>query len=72
MNYKVLKRVTKNYDEEFSKEQQTDEIEILVGDVIINITEQQCGMKVKPHVRIYAKDYLYSMDFDTFIKNATN
>ena len=72
MNYKVLKRVTKNYDEEFSKEQQTDEIEILVGDVVINITEQQCGMKVEPHVRIYAKDYLYSMDFDTFIKNATN
>lgn len=70
MNYKALKRVTKNYDAKFSREQKTDEIEITIGDIVINIAEQQYGVKTPPYVYLTTKDCTYQMSFETFIKNA--
>ena len=72
MEYKILKRVTKNYDEKFSKERQTNEIHLSVGGVKVFITEQQMGCALnKPHIMIWVPNgYSYCMDFDTFIKNA--
>ena len=79
MKYKFFKRITRNYEEKFSKEKKTDEIHIDVNGVKIYITEHQCGYSLdKPYVTIFIpKEYSnyngigsYSMDFDTFIKKA--
>ena len=80
MKYKVFKRVTRKYEEKFSKEKQTEEIHIKVNGVEIHIAEQQCGYPLdEPHVTIFVpKEYgcydgvdSYSMSFETFIKEAT-
>ena len=73
MKYKVFKRVTRKYEEKFSRERQTDEMHINVNGVEIHIIEQQAGYpldKAYVHVRI-PNGYGYDMDFDTFIKKAT-
>lgn len=70
IRYKALKRVTKNFDTKFSRERETDEIEITIGDITLNITEQQYGVKTPPYVYLTTKDCTYQMSFETFIKNA--
>ena len=74
MKYKVLKRVTRNYDEKFSREKQTDEMHINVRGIGIIITEQQCGHSLsEPHITIYAPNgCVYEMDFNTFINKVTS
>lgn len=73
MIYKVLKRVTKNFEEIFSKEKQTHEIQLKIGDSQIYITEQQCGSVFSPphppHIEIYVpeKKITYGMDYNDFL-----
>lgn len=74
MRYEVLKRVTRNFEEKFSKEKQTNEIHININGFDIFITEQQCGYLIsEPHVTIFVPNgYSYGMDFNTFIKKLTD
>lgn len=74
MRYEVLKRVTRNFEEKFSKEKQTNEIHININGFDIFITEQQCGHLIsEPHVTIFVPNgYSYGMDFNTFIKKLTD
>lgn len=73
MKYEVFKRITKKYEEKFSREKQTEEMHIDVNGVEIYITEHQCGYPIsEPHITIFAPNgYSYSMDFNTFIKKVT-
>lgn len=73
MKYEVFKRVTRKYEEKFSKEKQTDEIHINVNGVEIHIAEQQCGYPIsETHVTIFVPNgYSYGMDFNTFVKRLT-
>lgn len=77
MFYKVLKRVTKGFDEIFTKEKQTHEIHLRIGDSIIHITEQQVGSVFSPphppQIEIYVPDKQcsYGMDYNTFLEKIT-
>lgn len=77
MTYKVLKRVTKKFVEIFSKEKQTHEIDLKIGDSRIYITEQQCGNVFSPpfpaQIEVYVpwEKTTYSMDYNTFLKKIT-
>lgn len=73
MIYKVLKRVTKGFEEIFTKEKQTQEIHLKIGDSRIYITEQQVGDVFSPphppHIEIYVpeKQITYGMDYNAFL-----
>lgn len=68
MRYKALKKVTKDYDEIWSKERETDEIQINTHGVEIDITEQQVGVPLQqPYVNIYIDGITYSMNWDVFL-----
>lgn len=73
MKYRFLKRVTKNYDEKFSKEKKTDEIRLNVNGVVISIAEHQVGIPLdEPYIHISIPNgYSYGMDFNTFVKKLT-
>lgn len=72
MKYKTLKRVTKYYDEKFTKEKETNEIHININDVNIQIIGQQCGNVLnEPYIEIITKECSYGMDFNIFIKKLT-
>ena len=61
---------TRDYESVFTKEKEIKEIELCIGDFILHITEQQCGVALdKPYITIITNDGTYSMDFETFIKN---
>ncbi len=68
MKYKTLKRITKYYDEIWSKERAADEIQINTHGVEIDITEQQVGVPLpQPNVNIYIDGITYSMNWDVFL-----
>lgn len=69
MKYKVFKRVTRKYEEKFSKEKKTDEIHINVNGAKISIAEHQLGSPIdEPYVHISIPNgYSYGMDFNTLI-----
>lgn len=77
MVYKVFKRVTKGFEEIFSKEKQTHEIQLKIGDSWIRITEQQLGSVFSPphppEIEIYVpeKQTTYGMDYNTFLDKIT-
>lgn len=74
MKYEVLKKVTRKFEEKYSKEKKTNEIHININGFDMFITEQQCGMPIsEPHITICMPNgYSYSMDFNTFIKKITD
>jgi hypothetical protein len=68
MRYKTLKRITKYYDEIWSKERAADEIQINTHGVEIDITEQQVGVPLpQPNVNIYIDGITYSMNWNVFL-----
>ena len=74
MKYKAFKRCTKSYDEKFTREKETKELQIEIRDrIIIHFEEHQFGMDLdEPHVEIAIPDgYSYSMDLSEFIKRIT-
>ena len=73
MKYQILKRVTKDYEEVFTKERKIEEIHISIKDVDITITEQQLGNKFNEAEIIIdlPNNYTYVMDWSTFIKKIT-
>lgn len=74
MKYKALKRVTKGYDEIFTKEKETKELQINIKDKItIHFEEHQVGIDLsEPYVNIAIPNgYSYSMDLSEFIKLIT-
>ena len=74
MKYKAFKRCTKGYEEIFTKEKETKELQIDIKDRIeIHFEEHQVGRDLEePHVSIFIKNgYSYSMDLSEFIKRIT-
>lgn len=74
MRYKTLERVNDDYEEVFSEEQASEEMQIEVDGCRITISEQQCGNPVKPAwISFLAPDGVeHGMDFETFVKKITN
>ena len=74
MKYRTLKRITRNFDQVYSRQKETKEIHIDLGDdTTLYITEHQMGSPIKePHITIGIEDRgSYSMDLSTFIKTIT-
>lgn len=74
MKYRAFKRCTKGYDEKFTREKETKELQIEIKDrITIDFEEHQCGMDLnEPHVDIAIPGgYSYSMDLSEFIKRIT-
>lgn len=73
MKYKTFKCM-RNFDELFTREKETKEIQIEIDEVKVGITEHQFGLPInKPYVNITIKGKgVWSMDFSTFIKKAIN
>ena len=70
MKYKAFKKITKLYEEIFTKEKETKELAIDLNKISIYIAEHQFGIPLEePHVEICIKGICsYSMDLSTFIK----
>lgn len=73
MKYKVFKKC-KKYQEIYTKEKETKEIQIKLDRIAIYITEQQMGLPLnEPWVDIFLKGGCsYSMDLSTLIKKITS
>ena len=74
MKYKTLKRITRKFDQVYSKQKETKEITIELDDnTTLYITEHQMGTPIKePYITIGIEDRgSYSMDLSTFIKTIT-
>lgn len=74
MKYRAFKRCTKGYDEKFTKEKETKELQIEIKDrIAIHFEEHQFRMDLnEPHVDISIPGgYSYSMDLSEFIKRIT-
>ena len=61
MQYRALKKVTKNYDTKYTKETFTRELHLTFGNCKIYISEQQYGVTHTPHVDIVTSKCTYSM-----------
>lgn len=74
MKYRALKKCTKDYDEKFTREKETKELQIDIKNrIIIHFEEHQLGIDLnEPHVDIAIPGgYSYSMDLSEFIKRIT-
>lgn len=74
MKYRAFKKCTKDYDEKFTREKETKELQIDIKDrIIIHFEEHQLGMDLnEPHVDIAIPGgYSYGMDLSEFIKRIT-
>lgn len=74
MKYRAFKKCTKDYDEKFTREKETKELQIDIKDrIIIHFEEHQHGIDLnEPHVDIAIPGgYSYSMDLSEFIKRIT-
>ena len=74
MKYRAFKRCTKGYDEKFTREKETKELQIDIKDrIIIHFKEHQLGTDLKePYVNIaIPSGYSYGMDLSEFIKRIT-
>lgn len=74
MKYRAFKKCTKDYDEKFTREKETKELQIDIKDKIrIHFEEHQLGMDLnEPHVTFHIPGgYSYSMDLSEFIKRIT-
>lgn len=74
MKYRAFKRCAKGYEEKFTREKETKELQIDIKDrIIIHFEEHQLGMDLnEPHVDIAIQGgYSYSMDLSEFIKKIT-
>lgn len=69
MKYTTFKKCTKDYKEIYTKEKETQAIEIEVDGITILIEEQQLGSPIKPHITIFTENGTYSMNLSTLIKN---
>jgi hypothetical protein len=75
MKYRTLERITRNFDQVYSRQKETKEIHIDLGDdVTLSITEHQMGSPIKEsYITIGIEDRgSYSMDLSTFIKTITS
>ena len=70
MKYRAFRKCTKDYEEIYTKEKETKELQIELDGIKIYITEHQVGIPIKePHVEILIKNECgYSMDLSTLIK----
>ena len=70
MKVKTYKRTNKHYEDIYTKEKETKEIEIVLNNnCIIKIAEHQLGQELdKAHVDIICEDCGYSMDIDVFLE----
>ena len=74
MKYRAFKKCTKDYDEKFTREKETKELQIDIKDrILIHFEEHQLGIDLnEPHVDIaISGGYSYSMDLSEFIKRIT-
>lgn len=72
MRYKALKRVTKGYDEIFTKNKETDEIHVVIGgssaEIDIYIINQQCGRQLDtPQIILSNKNGSYEIKLEELI-----
>lgn len=69
MKYRVFKKC-KDYEDIYSKEKETKELQIELDGIKIYIMEHQFGMPIKePYMEIVIKDgWSYSMNLSQFIK----
>ena len=70
MKYKTLNQVTKDYEEKFSKNKQTDEIHVTtINGIEIDIIEQQCGHLLnEAYIRITTEQCSYGMSLKDLVK----
>lgn len=74
MKYRAFKKCTKDYDEKFTREKETKELQIDIKDrIVIHFEEHQLGIDLnEPHVDIaISGGYSYSMDLSELIKRIT-
>ena len=74
MKYRAFKKCTKDYDEEFTREKETKELQIQIGDKFaLYIEEHQMGIDLtEPHIEfVVSGKGSYSMDLSEFIKLIT-
>ncbi len=67
MKYRVLKKITKDYDTKYTKETTTQEIHLTFGSCEIHISEQQYGITHSPHVHIVVPNCTYSISLKDLI-----
>lgn len=70
MKYRAFRKCTKDFEEIYTKEKETKELEIELDGITIWITEHQLGMPIdKPYIEISVKNGMtYGMDLSTLIK----
>lgn len=73
MKIKTYKRTNKFYEDIYTREKETKEVEIeLDNGYIIRITEHQLGQILNvPHIDIICEKGCYGMDMQAFIKKIT-
>ena len=67
MKYKVIKKINKNYDIKYTKEKDTQEIQLTFGNCKIYISEQQFGCRHTPYVDIVTSKCTYSMSLNDLL-----
>lgn len=74
MKYKVFKKCNKNYEEIYTREKETKEVQLDLDKVRILITEHQCGIPTgETWIEIAVKDKstTYCMSLTSFIDMVT-